>query len=272
MSIRVKQKTITPAVAKAMLQTSKELGAVNRTLSNRHVELYANEMRSNRWKLNGVAIKLDPDGRILDGQHRLQACVLAGIPFTTMVMTGVEGDTFDTLDCGRSRTISQVLRMDGVKYNSLVASIISGASEIRTAGHTDRKEKRLSNTAALSEYKNNSELYNKAAAVSSSAVTESHSMTPKLAGSVYYYLVHDLGQDEEKVEKFIREICSFDTSSSGIIDKLRKWNLANRTVKVSERTRLEYVVLTWNAWVSGSRKAPKFSEYSLEKMPEFIAK
>ena len=90
MPIKIRQKTITPAVAEAMLKASEALGAVNRKLNTRHVELYANEIRSNRWKLNGDAIRLDPDGRILDGQHRLQACVLAGIPFQTIVMTGVE--------------------------------------------------------------------------------------------------------------------------------------------------------------------------------------
>ena len=86
MAIKVKTKTITPAVAEAMLKTSEALGAINRKLNNRHVELYANEIRSNRWKLNGDAIRLDADGRILDGQHRLHACVLAGIPFQTIVI------------------------------------------------------------------------------------------------------------------------------------------------------------------------------------------
>lgn len=272
MSIKVRTKVITPAIAEAMLRTSAELGAINRKLNNRHVELYANEIRSNRWKLNGDAIRLDDDGRILDGQHRLHACVLAGIPFTTIVMTGVDANTFDTIDCGRVRTTSQVLQMADVKYNSLVSSIIRGASEIRSVGHTDMKEKRLSNTAALAEYNTNAELYNRAAAISSSAVIESHAVPPKLVGSVYYYLVHDLKQDEEKVEKFVRDMVSFDSSSSAIIDKLRKWNLANRAVKVSDRTRLGFIILTWNAWISGSRKAPRFSEANIEEMPVFIGK
>ena len=272
MAIKVRTKIITPAMAEAMLRTSSELGAINRKLNNRHVELYANEIRSNRWKLNGDAIRLDADGRILDGQHRLHACVLAGLPFKTIVMTGVEADTFDTIDCGRIRTTAQVLQMADVKYNSLVSSIIRGASEIRSYGHTDMKEKRLSNTAALAEYNANAELYNRAAALSSSALDESHLVTPKLVGSVYYYLVHDLKQDEATVEKFVREMVSFDSSSSAIIDKLRKWNLANRTVKVSERTRLGYIILTWNAWISGSRKPPRFTEASIEEMPVFIGK
>ena len=270
MTIKTREKVITPAAARAMLRTSEELGAKNRKVSNNHVELYANDIRSGNWKLNGDAIKLDEDGRILDGQHRLRACVLANMPMRTMVMTGVSKDAFDTLDCGRARTTSQVLQMAEVKYNSLIACIIRGAAEIRTVGHTDMKEKRLSNIAALEEYKANSEIYGKAAAVGTSAVGETHAMTQKMAGSVYFYLVHDLQQDPEKVEKFIREITSFDSSASPVLDKLRKWNLANRMQKISDRTRLGYLILTWNAWVTGAAKAPRFSEGSIEEMPTFV--
>ena len=134
--------------------------------------------------------QFDENGGILDGQHRLQACVLSGVPFQTIVMSGVPRDTFDTLDCGRARTTSQVLQMEGVKYNAVIASIIRGVSELRSAGHTAAHEKRLSNSAALAEYNKHASAYNRAAAVAATAVAESHAMAPKLAGSLFYYLVH----------------------------------------------------------------------------------
>ena len=269
MAIKVHTKTITPAMAKAMLDESQNLGASNRRVSQQHVDLYAEEMRHGRWKLNGVAIKLDEQGAILDGQHRLQACVAAGIPFQTIVMSGVPRDTFDTLDCGRARTTSQVLQMADVKYNALIASIIRGVGELRTDGHTARKEKKMSNTAALAEYNAHSKAYDAAARISAVAVSESHAMTAKLAGSIYYYLTQDLKQSADKVEQFIQGITSFDTASNPVVDKLRKWNLANRTVRISDRTRLGYIILTWNAMVEGSKKAPRFSEAKLEEMPKF---
>ena len=272
MTIKVRTKTITPSMAQDMLQQSVKLDVINRRLSQNHVELYAKEMREGRWKLNGVAIKLDEDGGILDGQHRLQACVLSGVPFQTIVMSGVPRDTFDTLDCGRARTTSQVLQMEGVKYNAVIASIIRGVSELRSAGHTAAHEKRLSNSAALAEYNKHASAYNRAAAVAATAVAESHAMAPKLAGSLFYYLVQDLKQDADFVEKFIREITSFDSSSNSVVDHLRKWNLGNRDVRVSDRTRIGYITLTWNAMLAGAKKAPRFMEKNIDPMPTFNKK
>lgn len=273
MAINVKTMTITPAEAKKMLDTTEKLGGHNRKVSQNYVDLYANEMRGKRWKLNGEPIKLDARGIVLDGQHRLQACVAAGTPFETLVVTGVDPKTFDTLDCGRSRTPAQVLQMADVKYNSLIASIIRGASDLRTTGHTACKEKKLSNTATLLEYKRNAGVYNRAASVAASAVQESHAMTARLAGSVYYYLVHDLKQDEEQVANFIREITSFKNSSSDALEKLRIWNLKNKNLRgVSDRVRIGYLILTWNAMMTGSKKKVRFSESALDPMPKFITK
>lgn len=271
MAIKVHTKTISPAMAKTMLETSYSLGASNRKVSNRHVDIYAEEMRSGRWKLNGVAVKLDEKGAILDGQHRLLACVQAGVPFQTILMTGVPRDTFDTLDCGRVRTTSQVLQMADVKYNSLIASIIRGVAEIRSVGNMSHKEKPISNTASLEEYNKHSAAYDMAAAVGATAVAGTHAMTAKMCGAIYYHLTQDLKQSKDDVEKFIRESTSFDSSKNPVIDKLRKWNLANRGVKVSDRNRLGYVILSWNAMLKKG-KAPKFCEKNIETFPKFETK
>ena len=272
MAIKVHTKTISPAMAKSMLETSYSLGVTNRKVSNRHVDIYAEEMRSGRWKLNGVAIKLDEKGGILDGQHRLLACVQSGVPFQTIVMNGVERDTFDTLDCGRVRTTAQVLQMANVKYNSLISSIIRGVAEIRSVGNMSHKEKPISNTASLEEYNKHSAAYDMAAAVGATAIAGTKAMTAKMCGAIYYHLTQDLKQSKDEVEKFIREITSFDSSKNAIVDKLRKWNLANRGMKVSDRNRLGYTILTWNAMVHKAKAAPKFCEKNLEKFPKFETK
>lgn len=272
MSIKIRTKTITPNMAQDMLNRSESIGIVNRKPSQNYIDLYAREMKEGRWKLNGVAIKIDENGGILDGQHRLQACVASGIPFQSIVMYGVPRDTFDTLDCGRSRTASQVLKMKGIKYNQAIATIIYGVTDLREIGHTANHEKRLSNSAALEEYNRNSAHYDRAATVAATAVAETHAMTAKLAGCIFYYLVHDLKQNADFVERFIRESTSFDSSPDPVIDHFRKWNLANRMIKMSDRNRIGYAALTWNALVAGSKKVPRFSDKSIDPMPTFNKK
>lgn len=49
-------------------------------------------MRNGNWKANGEAIKFSSTGRLLDGQHRLRACVKEQVPFTTLVIRGLEDE------------------------------------------------------------------------------------------------------------------------------------------------------------------------------------
>lgn len=50
----------------------------NRNLTDRIAKKYARDMASGKWKTTGDPIRFDVDGNLIDGQHRLQACVLAG--------------------------------------------------------------------------------------------------------------------------------------------------------------------------------------------------
>lgn len=264
--------TITPERAAVLLKLTADLHRTNRAVSQAHINIYAEDMKDGRWKLNGVPVVLDEKGAILDGQHRLQACVRSGVAFRTALVSGVSRDTFDTFDCGRARTSSQVLQMANVKYSTLTSSIIRGVMEFRADGHTDMHMKKVTNAVALLEYRSHSDAYNDAATIGARVVGESHAMTPKMAGTVYYYLTQDLKQDPGTVEKFLTEITSYDSSGNPITDKMRKWNLSVRDQKVSNRTRLGYLILTWNAMINKAKHAPRFSESAIAEMPTFNVK
>ena len=62
MAIKVHTKTISPAMAKSMLETSYSLGVTNRKVSNRHVEIYAEEIGTKRAEFYaGLAAGLKPE-------------------------------------------------------------------------------------------------------------------------------------------------------------------------------------------------------------------
>src|SRR5688572_23502672 len=109
---------ITPDIATALLEQNPE----NRHVSQRQVELFAEDMRHNRWKLNGEAIIIARDGQLNDGQHRLWAVIAAEKTVDMLVVYGVERDTRDTLDMGRQRTSADVLSMEGVKQSGTAAT------------------------------------------------------------------------------------------------------------------------------------------------------
>jgi hypothetical protein len=97
----------------------------NRRLIKGHVETLVAAMERGEWMLNGETIKFAKDGRLLDGQHRLAACVAAGIGFSTWVAYGVESDAFDTIDVNvRSRKTSDILSLHGKENATHLAACV----------------------------------------------------------------------------------------------------------------------------------------------------
>jgi len=107
---RVKM-TVTPDKAKQWL----ELNTRNRPLNEKLVAIYASDMKAGRWQYNGDAIRFDYNGNLIDGQHRLKACVESGVPFTTDVIGGLEPKAIQTIDIGCVRNASHIAHMYGVK-------------------------------------------------------------------------------------------------------------------------------------------------------------
>jgi len=84
----------------------------------RKVTLYATEMTTGRWKVNGDTIKFDDQGRLIDGQHRLMAAIQAGLTLTSFVARGLDADdAFATLDVGARRSTADYLRYHGFASN-----------------------------------------------------------------------------------------------------------------------------------------------------------
>lgn len=264
-------KTITPMMAQAIINKSKELGFKNRNVSERLVNRYARAMENGQWFINGEGIAIDTDGRLVNGQHRLLACIKAKMPFITTVCEGVDPKAFATYDSGRSRDASQVLAIDGVPYYNAVSSIIRGVAAIRSASHIATKALDISNQDVVAEYNANKDVYDRITLAIGPLCQKTHAMTPKLAGSVFFYLVHDLKQPWDLVEKFVTNSLSFDTSDNPYMDALRNWNLQHITTKVSERTRYGFVVLAWNGMVTGKKLTRNFfREASILNMPKFL--
>lgn len=117
--MQCKVMTITPAMARDMLL----LNTKNRRLNESHVKHLANEIKQRRWKLNGDAIRFSGN-QLLDGQHRLNAIIQANVPVDSVVIDGIEGDVFDTIDIGNTRSASDLLSIHGEKNTTLLAAAL----------------------------------------------------------------------------------------------------------------------------------------------------
>lgn len=116
--MHMKVMTVTPALARDWLQRN----AHNRNLSERTVGVYARDMIAGRWALTSEPIAFDPDGNLLNGQHRLSAVALANVSVPMSVVFDAPRDQFAVIDQGLRRSTGQVLAMEGVSYATHVAA------------------------------------------------------------------------------------------------------------------------------------------------------
>lgn len=112
--------TVTPDIAAQWLTTNVN----NRVIAKRFVSQYARDMKSKAWELTGDSIKFNERAELIDGQHRLQACVTSGVAFRTFVVYGLPENARNVVDTGKARSIGDVLQMAGVPHAKNVASTL----------------------------------------------------------------------------------------------------------------------------------------------------
>lgn len=112
-------KIITPKFAVELLK--RNVG--NRNVSRTTVDKLADDMVNGRWMINGETITYNKD-RLMDGQHRLLACVKAGIPITSWVVEGINSDVFGSIGDTKSRSGGDVLAISGHKYAAVKSTTL----------------------------------------------------------------------------------------------------------------------------------------------------
>lgn len=116
--IREERIVVTPDIAAAWLDRNLN----NRRKAGRHIEKMARDMAAGRWLFSGEAIKFDINERLIDGQHRLEACVKSGAPFETLVIYGLSPEAQTVLDSGKSRSAADVISLDGLHHANHLAA------------------------------------------------------------------------------------------------------------------------------------------------------
>jgi hypothetical protein len=74
---------------------------------------YAADMASGNWPAGMGVVGFDAEGWLVDGQHRFAACVMSGVPFTTLVARGVSQQAIDNADRGFKRGVADILKGKG---------------------------------------------------------------------------------------------------------------------------------------------------------------
>lgn len=118
---------ITPKIAANLL----ELNFKNRPLKESALRKYSKAISQGCWRLNGETIVISESNSLLNGQHRLNACLRVGKPFETIVVWGVSDDAFTTIDDVTRRSGGDTLSIAGAKNAKKLAAVLKFIEEYK---------------------------------------------------------------------------------------------------------------------------------------------
>lgn len=102
------------------------------------VEQYARDMAAENWHLTGDTVKLTPDEKLLDGQHRLRAVVKAKATVPLLVAYNVDPKVMPVLDTGLARTFADTMTAHGVKSAVGMSALVRRVLQWEGANYTSR--------------------------------------------------------------------------------------------------------------------------------------
>ena len=274
-----KHTIVTPQEATLWLDTKR---GKNRPISENAVAKYAQEMSAGRWVDNAKGLVFGVSGKLLDGQHRLTACVRVNKPFQTTITWGVPDEYFDTIDDCNTRSLADVLHIKGETGSQLLSAGLRFLW-IYSRGEIERRDLRKGVIATKPLLQ---------------TTLEKH---PKIRQSVKFYsmikarpggLLIPAGMaiglhylfslvDEKKADEFfVRLQSGLELTDDNPIYILRARLISGQreaSTKLTQPAMYYYVVLSWNAYVSGGYIkrlvfAPETVPPEIDNLPKKVMK
>jgi hypothetical protein len=120
--VRTEVQEVTPELAGEWLLKNPQ----NRPLSRYFVAQLARAIERGEWQLTHQGIAFDERDNLVDGQHRLEAVVRAGVTVPMTVTRGVSRVAFTVMDTGRKRTGRDALSLAGETNSTHLAAALRG--------------------------------------------------------------------------------------------------------------------------------------------------
>ena len=244
--------SITPEVASQWLKANKH----NRPVRRRHVEFLAREILSGNWQQNGQGIVISENEEVLDGQHRLLACIEAGMPFKTLVIYGIDRAAFKTMDTGAVRTGSDALALNHVERPAYIVKAVGAAVPWchRLESGLFGGRGKISNTDILAYVDEHQSLWHCAAEL----VGYPQAMRPlSVAMGTALYEVFQR-KDPIRAEQFMRNLYTGEKLEMDDVEYILRAMFikdANRATSYPSETKMKMVVKGWNWRRRGNRKS-----------------
>jgi len=275
--IILSRELITPTRAKALLENN----TMNRKLQTGWLAKLTYMMKSGQWDENNPAtIGISENGKLIDGQHRLQALIIANKRYKFNIVYNLPSESFLITDTGKSRSITNIFEIAGEKNAKRLASIIAPIDNLVKNGYMVAKQTTNSNKTnyAQKEYNPkivyaifiaNSNMFRKTALMMSKIdeyQRKINILSPAAIGIFYGYV--SFYYTTEDVEKYLINIVKGENIDSKSVEfQIRQKLLeikADPFQKIDNKTAYNMLAHGWNLKLEG--KSWSRNKYNGEKV------
>jgi hypothetical protein len=225
----------------------------NRNIRPGKVDQYVRDMLAGHWPITGETIKVDTNGVLIDGQHRLTAVVEAaklrpGFTVPMLIARNIDPAVMPVLDTGLSRGLHDMVRVQiGAAQSNLVAAVVRRVLQWEQGnyvGASGRNGGVPTHTEALARLEKDVEGFVGAAARGRDI--QQLRLAPGAPSGTAFYLFRQI--DTEQAHTFFDHLITGENLTGSIL------TLRNRFIRADRLRAHEYIALyvrTWNAWREG---------------------
>ena len=275
--------TITPKIAAELIAQTDP--TVQRKSKSGQIEFLRLQILNNKWQLNGDAIRQDTKGNIIDGLHRLKACVAADMAIKTIFVQGLPTDAIKTIDQSNAkRSLGDYIGITygEAKYHTTAAAVIQTLSEYaggrvsafdsrQNVGGTHGKKHKIDSVYIDDFLAKNPNFFGFIGHSLAIRAQGDKMLTPKVLCS-FHWIFKQI--NEAKADDFIYKLSTGTTiSTEHPIYALRKRIFKSKETKFSGYQKLTarnmacIVFSTWNLYVTGQ---PAKKKFSFSKIPALL--
>lgn len=242
-----KRMVITPEIATVMMERNADDEWRNRPHSEKGLRRYIASMKRG-WRLTGEPIIFSKSGRLINGQHRLMACIASECSFECLVVCGIDDDAFKFVDIGISRTAAHIFSIEDIPNANLVSAAARLLFAYKRSQSWDGSSPDVENDTLLDFYRHHDRLQD--AIATARPMFRAKLMVSRWAVFCAYICREKSAKDAEDF---------FEVASSGfgasskkspeyLIYKTLNENAKSPAKKLSDSYTGAYLIQAWNAY------------------------
>lgn len=247
-TIEFEKQLITPSFAKKLL----EQNVNNRRISQPILLRYVSDMVNGKWKEDtGELIKISKTGRVLDGQHRLQAVIKANCSIFFHIAYNINDEVFDVLDSGKLRNATDCFKISDIKHENIIPSTIAHFKLLQDGKRKGQQANfKLTNAELLKTYYDDEQFWQEVARLSVNWYKAfAKVLPPSWIGGFY---AHFYKLNSEKADEFMNQLCTGMDISNITINLLRTKLMQDRMSlrKMHQNMKMALIIKTWNHFIN----------------------